>query len=112
MEFISWITSSKIAIPHTILGGQSPNISAYQSYDLAMLYPWLSSSLRELKRGRKRQSPRTVDGKILSEKAFENEIFTAVFSLLERAVAGDTIRRNEIRSVLEKLQKHLMGMSG
>ena len=81
MEFISWITSSKIAIPHTILGGQSPNISAYQSYDLAMLYPWLSSSLRELKRGRKRQSPRAADGKILSEKAFENEIFTALYPL-------------------------------
>lgn len=107
-RFIQWATGKEISVPHTILGGQSPNLPTYQNYDLVMLYPWLTKALCEVKRAKRRRTPVNSHGQLLNEKAVENMIYEHLRPLILRAVEGDIVGYGEIQTELDKLQKQLL----
>ena len=106
-EFIKWTTGEKMAIPHTILGGQSPHVSIYRNYDLVSMYPWLTRAFLEIKEAKGRKTPVTPKGHVMNEKQVENCIYEAIYPLIEQAVYGSTAEYGQIKDVLEKLQKEL-----
>ena len=110
-EFLKWITGTELSVPHTILGGQSPNMATYQNYDLVTLYPWLTMSLYELNRARIRKPPLNARGEVLNEKEVENVIYSYLRPLMEQAVGGEAAGYQEIGEVLENLQAELLKIS-
>lgn len=108
--FIKWATGEEISVPHTILGGQSPNVSIYRNYDLVSMYPWLTRAFTEIRGSRARKTPVTANRKIINEKQVENCIYDALFPLVQRAVNGDIAQLAEIEIVLDDLQQSMMEM--
>lgn len=106
-EFMKWATGEKMAIPHTILGGQSPNVSIYRNYDLVSMYPWLTRAIIEIRDAKGRRTPVTAKGHVMNEKQVENHIYKALYPLIEQAAHGESVEYVQIRQVLEKLQKEL-----
>lgn len=106
-SFIKWATGEDIAVPHTILGGQSPNVSIYRNYDLVSMYPWLTRAFTEIRNSRERKTPIAVNGKIMNEKEVENCIYDALYPLINRANNGEITPLAEIEGVLNSLQKTL-----
>lgn len=106
-EFIKWTTGEKMAIPHTILGGQSPNVSIYRNYDLVSMYPWLTRAIIEIREAKGRKTPVTEKGYVMNEKQVENHIYKALYPLIEQATYGAEVEYMQIRKVLENLQKDL-----
>ena len=106
-EFIKWTTGENMAVPHTILGGQSPNVSIYRNYDLVSMYPWLTRAILEIREAKERRTPVTAKGNVMNEKQVENSIYEALFPLIEQAVYGVTVEYGQIKPVLESLQHRL-----
>lgn len=106
-EFIKWTTGEKMAIPHTILGGQSPNVSIYRNYDLVSMYPWLTRAIIEIKEAKGRRTPVTEKGHVMNEKQVENHIYEALYPLIEQATYGAEVEYVQIKQILERLQKEL-----
>lgn len=106
-KFIKWACGNEISIAHTILGGQSPHIAAYNNYDLHALYPWLSLALDEFKYCKERQTPRDSAGNVLNEKFAEEIIFSHISPLLQKSYSGQTINRNTIIETLIRIERDL-----
>ena len=110
-EFLKWVTGMELAVPHTILGGQSPNMATYQNYDLVTLYPWLTKALYELNRAKIRRTPVNVRGEVMNEKEVENIIYAYLRPMIERAMTGEVASYQEIGKTLEQLQSNLLHLS-
>lgn len=106
--FIRWATGMEVAVPHTILGGQSPNVSVYQNYDMLALYPWFTKALNELKSSRPRRSPISAKGTLLNEKKVEDIVFRHVSPLIQDSVSGIFVDTDRIDAMLCNLQKELL----
>jgi multiple sugar transport system substrate-binding protein len=92
-KFIHWASGANIAIPHTILGGQSPNLMVYRNYDMVSLYPWLPLALQEFEKSRPRLPYMVSDAagrreRVLDEDAFANCLYRHVRPLVEQAATG------------------------
>jgi multiple sugar transport system substrate-binding protein len=87
-KFIKWATSADIAIPNTILGGQSPQLKAYRNYDLVSLYPWLPKALSEFSKARKRKAPIKGKHSSHSEDLVEKIIANELRVLIEQTLSG------------------------
>jgi Transcriptional regulators len=87
-KFIKWATSADIAIPNTILGGQSPQLKTYRNYDLLSLYPWLSKGLSEFPNARKRQPPIKGNHFCYSEETVEKIIANELKILIQQTING------------------------
>lgn len=106
-QFIQWASGIEISVPHTILGGQSPNLSVYQNYDLVTLYPWLLKGLGELGNAKVRKTPIAPAGRLLNEKMVESLVYQHLQPLMEQAVRRKPVEKEHIRAVLRELQKEL-----
>jgi len=106
-KFIKWASGSEIAIPHTILGGQSPNMSVYRNYDMVSLYPWLPKALREFEKSKKRLSPTSADGKIISEKSVEDNIYKYLLPMLKKLEKGGIPDKDEIQDMISRMQREM-----
>lgn len=106
-KFIKWASGSEIAIPHTILGGQSPNMSVYRNYDMVSLYPWLPKALREFEKSKKRLTPTSADGKIISEKSVEDNIYKYLLPMLKKLEKGGIPDKDEIQDMISRMQREM-----
>lgn len=87
-RFIKWACCADIAIPHTILGGQSPQLKTYRNYDMVSLYPWLPKGLSEFANARKRIVPTEHNRSICSEKLVEEAVARELYPLITQLVSG------------------------
>lgn len=99
-KFIKWATSEDIAIPNTILGGQSPQLKTYRNYDLVSLYPWLSKALTEFSKARRRQVPIKSNRHEFSEESIEKIIVNELSALIEHTLSGKTPDADTIEQAL------------
>ncbi|WP_394926629.1 extracellular solute-binding protein [uncultured Robinsoniella sp.] len=106
-KFIKWASGAEIAIPHTILGGQSPNMSVYRNYDMVSLYPWLPKALREFEKSKKRLTPTGADGKIISEKSVEDKIYKYMLPMLKKLETGGIPDKDEIQEMMIRMQRDM-----
>lgn len=106
-KFIKWASGSEIAIAHTILGGQSPNISVYRNYDMVSLYPWLPKALWGFEKSKKRLTPITADGKIISEKGEEDKIYKYLLPMLKKLESGSIPDKDEIQDMISRMQREM-----
>lgn len=88
-RFIKWACSADIAIPHTILGGQSPQLKTYRNYDMVSLYPWLPKGLSEFANARKRIVPIENGRSICSEKLVEEVVAFELSTLIAQLNQGN-----------------------
>ena len=109
-KFIRWATSSDIAIPHTILGGQSPQIKTYRNYDMASLYPWLPKALSEFKRARTRQAPQEKRLTLYSEELVEEIIAAKLLVLINQTANGNPPDAATIEQALIEMENEILGI--
>lgn len=106
-RFLKWACGTDIAIPHTILGGQSPNIKVYHNYDMVTLYPWLPMALSEFPQCRKRELPISINRAKFSEKKIEELISSEIEILIKKTLINGTPDIAEIEQSLETIQNNL-----
>lgn len=107
-KFMKWITSSAVAIPHTILGGQSPHLKAYHNYDVVSLYPWLPTALNAFSHSRKRELPAEGPYARFSEQELERIMAEALFPLVRQTLAGHMPGMQEIERALSLAEQTLV----
>lgn len=107
-KFMKWVTSSAVAIPQTILGGQSPHLKAYHNYDMVSLYPWLPKAIDAFTHSRKREIPLSGPLSRMSEKEVENIMADALFPLVNQALHGDTPGMPEIEQALLSAEREAL----
>ncbi len=110
-RFMKWACGADIAIPHTILGGQSPNLKVYRNYDMISLYPWLPKALSEFPKCRKRELPITCNLTRYSEKEIEDVVAAEICKLIEKTIKYGMPETQEIEQALENVQIYLKGVS-
>jgi multiple sugar transport system substrate-binding protein len=103
-KFIKWATSADIAIPNTILGGQSPQLKTYRNYDLVSLYPWLPKGLSEFSKARKRKTPVKGNRSNYSEERVEEIIANELKILIQQAVSGSMPDADAIERTLYHIE--------
>ena len=106
-RFLKWACGTDIAIPHTILGGQSPNIKVYHNYDLVTLYPWLPMALSEFPQCRKRELPLRINRVKYSEKMIEELIASEIKVLILKTLEQGLPDISELEKSLETIQTRL-----
>ncbi|MDR1263330.1 MAG: extracellular solute-binding protein [Oscillospiraceae bacterium] len=103
-QFIRWASSADIAIPHAILGGQSPHLSTYRNYDMLSLYPWLSKAQTELSNARTRTaSSGRARPRYLQERV-ESIIADELLALIRRMSSGETLSDADIEAALRNAE--------
>lgn len=106
-KFIRWASGSDIAIPHTILGGQSPNISVYRNYDMVSLYPWLPRAMTEFEKSQERLPQTTAKGNVINEDEFVHILYRGMMPLVQEAMEGHTANLEQLEDVFVMLQGKL-----
>ena len=87
-KFIKWASCADIAVPQTILGGQSPQLKTYRNYDMVSLYPWLPKALSEFSNARIRQAPLEKSRSRYPEELVERIIAGELFKLANLTASG------------------------
>lgn len=105
--FMRWASGIDIAIPHTILGGQSPHISIYRNYDVVSLYPWLPKALSEVKKSRVRLPQFTASGKAINGNIFAEQLYKEFLPLIHDTINGKDFELEELNHILDKMQNNL-----
>lgn len=100
-KFISWACCKDMAIPNTILGGSTPCVNLYKNPELVSIYPWLPKALESLNLSQKRQLPKSVSGRIMSERNYEEIIGGAVY----KAITGQLTPEDAINKAVLGLQE-------
>lgn len=102
-RFIRWAANADVAIPHAILGGQSPCLSVYRNYDLVSLYPWLPMAQKEFAHARQR-FPAQVGETVLNPDEIDKCLYEAILPMIARADAGHAADMDEIGKILSRLR--------
>ncbi|MDR1569161.1 MAG: extracellular solute-binding protein [Oscillospiraceae bacterium] len=99
-RFIRWASGADIAIPHAILGGQSPHLSTYRNYDMLSLYPWLSKAQAELTSARTRNASVEHTHPLYLQERVESVIASELLTLIHKAISDDAPGDAEIERAL------------
>lgn len=106
-RFIRWASGEDIAIPQTILGSYSPNMSMYRNYDLSSLYPWLPLALADFKNAKVRRTPINKQGKVSSEKRMEDCLFKWLKPWLQTCFEQRSAEIPDLPQLLDRVQLEL-----
>ncbi len=79
-QFIKWITSSRLAVPYTIMGGATPSLSLFKSSELLTMYPWLPKSLESFAHCKRRLLPENILKAGISSTFIQDTVGRAVYS--------------------------------
>lgn len=99
-KFASWACCKEMAIPYTILGGSTPCVNLYKNSELLSVYPWLPKSLESFNISRKRTMPKSVGGRVVSERQYEEILGEAVYLSITNRLQPE----QAISAAAEKLQ--------
>lgn len=102
-RFMRWATSTDVAIPHAILGGQSPCLSVYRNYDLISLYPWLPMAQQEFANARPR-FPVTMGEMVLNPDEIDKCLYDAILPMVAQASDGHAADMATIGKALSRLR--------
>ena len=102
-EFIRWATSSKIAIPYTILGGCTPRSSLNQTEEILSLYPYFIFAEEQFLKSRKRTYP---FDEVVNVNISDREFEVIIHKNIKRAVIGELTPEDALKTAEEELRKH------
>jgi ABC-type glycerol-3-phosphate transport system substrate-binding protein len=102
-EFMKWSSSSKIAIPYTILGGCTPRSSLNQTEELLNLYPYFNFAEEQFQKSRKRTYP---FDELIHLSLTDREFEIIVHRNIRKAVSGTLSPEAALRNADEEIQKH------
>lgn len=104
-RFIRWASSASIAVPQTILGGQSPCLKVYNNYDLLSLYPWLSTALQAFSKATSRQFVGEYRSRKSSDLLVEHLLTNEISSLIGKVLTGQMPDDQEILQALTRVDR-------
>ena len=103
-QFIKWACSHDIAIPSTILGGFTPCKNFYYSSELASIYPWVSKSLEDYKKTKKRAPYKSTHGRDVSVIECEKIVAEAVRKAIQSQLSPEealTEASHKLNTIIE-----------
>jgi len=105
-DFIKWITSKELAIPHTILGGFTPRLDLFKSSDLLTIYPWLPKALESFTLSRERLVSKVTTGGKISERDFENIYGEAIIKAIRKEFSPEKAIKEAQSKIIKLMGKN------